>query len=94
MLCLALCFTHTKDVLHALADNGTVKARGEPRMDRLHARSVTCNVIACEQNKLHSSVLHMHIARHKDQMHAMDCVLVRNSRVPLQISQETTNTRL
>ena len=48
MLCLASCFTRSKYVLHALAGNRTVKAREEPRMDKLHACCYTRNVVARE----------------------------------------------
>ena len=83
MLCLALCFTHSKYILHALAGNRTVEAQEEPRMDKLHTCSFTHNVIAREYSKLHLSTLH------KDRMHAIDRVLVRNSRVSLQVSRAT-----
>ena len=46
-------------------------------------------MIACEYSKLHSSALHVRTARHEDRIHAIDRALVRNSRVPLQISQAT-----
>ena len=58
-------------------------------MYKLYACCNIHNVIARELSKLHSSALHVHTARHEDRMYAMDGALVGNSRVALQISQET-----
>ena len=48
-----------------------------------------CQVKIELYRKLHSSALHVRTAHHEDRMHAMDCVLMGNLQVPLQISRAT-----